>query len=56
MSVKISRLPGGGYRVTTPHGTHAKRTTLAKAQAQRRIINAAERGVTFTKRKRKRSH
>ncbi len=43
MPVKISKTKGG-YRVSTPHGVKAKHTTKAKAEAQRRIINAAEHG------------
>ena len=30
------------YRVSTPHGVKAKHTTKAKAEAQRRILNAVE--------------
>lgn len=44
MPVRISKLPSGRYRVSTPHGVHAKHTSLAKAKAQERIINAAEHG------------
>lgn len=31
-----------GYRVSTPGGTKAKNTTLAKAKAQKRLLNAVE--------------
>lgn len=43
MPVRITKL-SDGYRVSTPHGTKAKKTTLAKAMAQRRLINAVEHG------------
>jgi hypothetical protein len=43
MPVKITKV-SGGYRVSTPSGVHAKHTTLAKAKAQQRIINASEHG------------
>lgn len=34
----------GGYAVRTPNGTHAKHTTLAKAKAQQRLLNAVDHG------------
>lgn len=43
MPVKIKKVKGG-YRVSTPGGTKAKKTTLAKAKKQRRLINAIEHG------------
>ncbi len=48
MPVSIRKLKGGGFEVSTPTHLHAKRTTLVKAQAQRRIINAADAGHPFT--------
>lgn len=33
-----------GYRVSTPHGVKAKHTTKAKAEAQKRLLNAVEHG------------
>lgn len=41
MPVHITRVRGG-WRVATPGGVKAKRTTRAKAEAQRRIIEAAD--------------
>lgn len=41
MPVSIEKADGG-YRVSTPHGTKAKHTTLAKALAQKRLLNAVE--------------
>lgn len=41
MPVKITKADHG-YRVSTPNQTHAKHTTLAKAKAQERLINATE--------------
>lgn len=43
MPVTIRKLPNGRYRVSTPHGVHAKGTTRAKAEAQARIIEQAHR-------------
>jgi hypothetical protein len=42
MPEKITKTKGGRYRVTGPSGVHAKGTTLAKAKAQVRIIEAAD--------------
>lgn len=42
MPVKIRRLDGNRYSVSTPHGTKAKSTTLAKAKSQERLLNAVE--------------
>lgn len=41
MPVSITK-KDGGYEVKTPNGTKAKRTSLAKAMAQRRLLNAVE--------------
>lgn len=46
MPVKIRKLKSGKYRVSTPHGVHAKGTTHKKAMAQETIINMHEAGVT----------
>ena len=43
MPVKVTKVKGG-YRVSTPHGTKAKRTTKKKAEAQKRLLNAVEHG------------
>lgn len=32
----------GGYQVRTPNMVHAKKTTLKKAEAQKRIIDDAD--------------
>lgn len=40
----VIRKKKGGYSVSTPGGVKAKRTSLKKALAQKRIIEAAERG------------
>lgn len=42
MPVRLTKLPNGRYRVSTPNMVHAKSTTLVKAQAQQRIIKQAE--------------
>ena len=44
MPVKVSKNPGGGYRVSTPHGVKAKNTTKANAESQERLLNAVEHG------------
>lgn len=41
MPVHITRVRGG-WRVATAGGVKAKRTTRAKAEAQKRIIEAAD--------------
>lgn len=43
MPVKITKTTSG-YRVSTPSMVHAKHTTLAKAKAQERLLNAVEHG------------
>jgi hypothetical protein len=50
MPVKIEK-QNGGYRVSTPSGTKAKKTTMAKAKAQRRLLNAIEHNPNFIPRK-----
>lgn len=42
MPTTVSKRKGGGFTVRTPGGIKAKRTTKAKAKAQARIINAAD--------------
>jgi hypothetical protein len=44
MPVKIQSVGKGKYRVSTPHGTKAKHTTLAKAKSQERLLNAIDHG------------
>ena len=41
MPYKIKK-QGTGYSVTSPHGTKAKHTTLAKAKAQVRLLQMKE--------------
>lgn len=56
MPVKVSKLKNGKYKVSTPNGTHAKGTTLKKAKAQERLLNAIDHGYDPSKgKKRKRS-
>jgi hypothetical protein len=52
MPVKIRKVKGG-YRVSTPHGTKAKKTTRAKAKKQERLLNAVEHGWKPTGKKSK---
>lgn len=42
MPVKIIKVGGGKFKVSTPKGTKAKSTTKAKAEAQRNLLNAVE--------------
>ena len=42
MPVKIRKLKGGKVRVATPGGVKAKATTMVKAKAQERLLNAVE--------------
>lgn len=44
MPVTIKSLGGGKVQVRTPNGVKARRTTRAKALAQRRLLNMVERG------------
>jgi hypothetical protein len=49
MPVKIRKVKGG-YRVSTPGGVKAKKTTKKKAKAQKRLLNAIEHGWKPTQR------
>jgi len=48
MPVKIKKLKGGKYRVSTPHGVRSKGTTKKKALAQERLLNMKEAGIIPT--------
>lgn len=50
MPVKVTKVKGG-YKVSTPHGTKAKKTTKKKAMKQKRLLNAIEHDPNFTPRK-----
>ena len=52
MPVKIKKVKGG-YRVSTPNGVKAKRTTKAKAKKQENLLNAVEHGWRPTKKTRR---
>lgn len=52
MPVTITKVKGG-YQVRTPNMVHAKHTSLANAKKQERILNAAEHGIKFTGKKKK---
>jgi hypothetical protein len=49
MPVRTRRNPDGTYRVSTPGGVKAKRTTKKKAEAQKRLLNAIEHGFKPSK-------
>jgi hypothetical protein len=53
MPTKITKV-GNRYRVSTPSKVHSKGTTLRKAKAQARLLNAVEHGWEPTQRKKKR--
>ena len=42
MPVQVKKVDG--YRVSTPHGTKAKSTSLKKAMAQKRLLMGVEHG------------
>lgn len=42
MPVRITKVDG--YRVSTPHGVKAKKTSKKKAMKQKRLLNAIEHG------------
>lgn len=44
MPASISKTKNGGYSVRTPNGVKAKNTTKAKAESQRRLLNAVDHG------------
>jgi hypothetical protein len=48
--VKITKV-NGGVRVSTPNGVKAKKTTMAKAKKQKRLLNAVDHGWKPTKNK-----
>lgn len=52
MPVSIKKVPGGLYKVATPHGVKAKHTTLKNAKKQERLLNAVEHGWKPSKSKR----
>ncbi len=43
MPAKITKVKGG-YKVSTPNGTHAKHTTKENAIKQRNLLNAIDHG------------
>ena len=51
MPVKIKKVKGG-WQVSTPNGIKARHTTLEKAEAQKKIIDAADAGHPFSGKKR----
>jgi hypothetical protein len=50
MPVSIRKVKGG-VSVSTPGGTKAKKTTLKKAKAQERLLNALDNGWKPTKKR-----
>ena len=47
MPVTIHKKKGGKVEVRTPGGVKAKSTTMAKAKAQERLLNAIEHNPEF---------
>ncbi len=56
MPVTIRKVGKNKYSVSTPNQTHAKSTSLAKAKAQERLLNAVEHGWKPTGKKAKKHH
>jgi len=52
MPVKITKVKGG-YKVSTPGGTKAEKTSKEKAKKQERLLNAIEHNPDFKPRKKK---
>ena len=50
MPVKVRKVRGG-YRVSTPSGVKARRTSKRKAKSQARVLNAVEHGFKPKKRR-----
>lgn len=48
MPAKITKVKGG-FRVSTPNGVHAKKTTAANAKKQARLLNAIDHGFKPSK-------
>ena len=48
MPAKITKVKGG-YQVKTSNAVHAKKTTKAKAEKQKRLLNAIDHGFIPTK-------
>ena len=44
MPEKLTANSDGTYKVTGPHGVHAKNSTKANAEAQMRLLNAIDHG------------
>lgn len=53
MPYKLIKKANGRYRVTGPSGVHADDTTLEKAKAQIRLLNAVEHGLKLRRKTRK---
>jgi hypothetical protein len=51
MPYKVRKTKGGGYKVTSPHGTKAKNATKANAEAQVRLLQGIEHGMVPRKKK-----
>ena len=54
MPYKLKKVDG--YKVSSPHGVHAKNTTKAKAEAQMNLLRGVEHGWRPTGKKRRRGH
>lgn len=53
MPVSIRKVKGG-YEVSTPNMVHAKKTSLKKAKAQEKLLNAIEHNPDFKPRRKRR--
>ncbi len=52
MPVTVRKLKGGKYRVATPSGVKARRTTKRRAQKLKRLLNAVDHGWKPTRKRR----
>ncbi|MFH1626433.1 MAG: hypothetical protein ABID54_14940 [Pseudomonadota bacterium] len=53
MPYDITKVGKGKFKVTSPHGTKAKSTSLANAKKQTRLLQAIEHNPNFKPRKEK---
>ena len=53
MPVKMKKVGPRSYSVSTPSGMKAKHTTMKKAMAQKRLLNAIDHGFVPTGKKSK---
>jgi len=55
MPYKVTKNKDDSYKVTSPHGTKAKKTTRRKAEAQARLLRGIEHDEDFARKIRRRN-